>query len=162
MTYILAGTQAPAPVSNAALMALGNTLLSAVGETIKQGIKSGFTRYQVYNLMRFNDANIKDPQLTARMDKGDYTLPFKAYREGIGKALKVGRAGARVPAREINDAAFEGFKAVYNMVLDVQDTTSKQEDKKLEPKTAEDNTTLYVGLAALALGAVVLARKSPK
>lgn len=153
MTYILSGTKgSKGSASDQAILAAGNALLSSVGETIKQGIKNGLTRYEVYNLVRFNDAKIKDPKLTQRMNKGDYLPPFKAYRAAVGFALKASRFNAPVPAKDINDAAFEGFKMVYNAALGIED---KKEDKgKAQAKTAEDNTLLYVGV--LAVGAFAL------
>lgn len=153
---------------------LEDTLVAAVGDSIKESIRKGLTRYQAYNVIRFADPNIKDAELTRRMEAKDYLPPFKAYREGIALALKVANLGKAPKASEINDAAFDNFKKIYAAAMEALKVAPPAPSSgvklpvnlRLPPRfpsapggSGGGFPVIPVALAAAAVGAFLLLRK---
>jgi hypothetical protein len=132
----------------------------------KTALAQNFTRYQAYNLFRFNVSDIKSTSdsrlktLMSRNKDGDMksaTPPFKAYYRACRLAAGLMNATPRPTNRQVNTVAFDVWKMVWSQIAPELPSDAKADAESAEVK---DNTMLYVaGAAAVALVAFGASRR---
>lgn len=162
MSYILGSLGAkPDP-----LAAIAQQFSSVLGDTAKQAVKANLTRFQAYNLFRFNRPDIRsssDKQLTtlmARDRKGDIvkaTPHFKAWDAAVRGALLVMNLGKAPTNKQINDMSFDLFKQAYDSLIPPDDKGNAG-----AAGVGETDYTPWIigGVAVVAVGALVLRGQS--
>lgn len=163
MSYILGSL---AGSNNAALDALVAQFSAQLLPLAKTAIAQNFTRYQAYNVFRFNVSDIKSTSdsrlktLMSRNKDGDMksaTPPFKAYYRvcrGVAAAINV---TPKPTNRQVNTVAFDVWKLIWAQITPELPSDAKAD---AESAPAKDNTMLYVaGAAAVALVAFGVARR---
>jgi hypothetical protein len=163
VSYILGSL---AGSNNAALDGLIAQFSAQLLPLVKSAIAQNFTRYQAYNLFRFNISDIKSTRDTrlktlTKDDKNDFpqgaTAVYKAFYAACRVATGVMKATTKPKNPDVNDVAFDVWKMIWAQI-----TPEVPADVKLDKKTApaEDNTMLYVaGAAAVALVAYGASRR---
>lgn len=166
MSYVLGqlGAKKDDNVLNNLLAQFG----AAAAGVAKQAVKDNFTRYQAYNVFRFNDSSItssKDKKLTALMKRDSKkvmtkaTEAYKAYEAFIVYPYVVSTTFNTSPSGEqMGAAAYEIWKNIWSGVIGEEEKTG---DGGAGAAGATDNTMLYVGAAALlAIVAIGMRRQS--
>jgi hypothetical protein len=163
VSYILGSL---AGSNNAALDALVAQFSAQLLPLAKTAIAQNFTRYQAYNLFRFNISDMKSTSdrrhknLMKRDSKGDIkaaTIPFKAYYRVCVPVAAVINLTNKPKKAQISAVAFDVWKLIWAQITPELPSDVKA-DAESEP--AKDNTMLYVaGAAAVALVAFGVARR---
>lgn len=164
MSYILGSL---AGSKNAALDGLVATFAAQLLPLAKTAISQNFTRYQAYNVFRFNVSDIKSTRdtrlktLMSRNKDGDMksaTPPFKAYYRMCRGVAGLMNATTKPTNRQVNTVAFDVWKLIW-----AQLTPELPSDAKADAESSDvpaDNTMLYVaGAAAVALVAYGASRR---
>lgn len=170
-----------------AMPSAGAALFAPFTPQMQDGIARNLTAYQIYNLIRFDDANIGGPKagvagfplLTQRMRnneplKGGYTMPFYGVREAFKKTIMP--RGFKNP--DLNSKLYKDFKAALGVVrllplpggalpppgagADTNDNENTDENKagsQGDTPAASAFPIVPVAIAAAGLVAVLLMRK---
>lgn len=160
MSYILGSL---AGSNNAALDAVVAQFSAQLLPLAKTAIAQNFTRYEAYNLFRFNEPKARGARLNELMkrdSKKDFkraTPPFKAYYSVCRGVAAVINFTQKPTNRQVNTVAFDVWKLIWAQITPELPSDVKA-DAESEP--AKDNTMLYVaGAAAVALVAFGVARR---
>lgn len=166
-----------------AMPSAGAALFAPFIPQMQDGIARNLTQYQIYNLIRFDDANIGGPKagvagfprLTQRMKsnkpwKGGYTRPFYNVREAFKKTIMP----TKFKNPDLNSKLYKDFKAALGVVrllplpggaLPPPGADTNDNENIDENKAGSQGTTpaafpiVPVAIAAAVLAAILLMRK---
>jgi hypothetical protein len=149
--------------SNAALTNLLSTFTAQLLPLAKSALAQNFTRYEAYNLFRFNEPKARGARLNELMkrdSKKDFkgaTPQYKVYYAACRIAAGLMNATTNPKNAQVNAVAYDAWKMIWAQITPELPSDVKA-DAESEP--AKDNTMLYVaGAAAVALVAFGVARR---
>lgn len=150
MTYILSSLGAePKPDPFVGVLA---TLKDPLTALVKDALAKNFTRYQAFNVFRFNDATLtdgKDKRLDTLLGRNKdgvmhrATPQYQLFEYTVVRAALALKQNFKPTGKQLRDEAYEIWKQIWAFI--VPPTTG---GGNAETQSTQDNTLLYVGVAA--------------